>query len=150
MVMNVEVNVSKKNNIGAKTRQGIENYLKKGADKGVAVASDKVPVDRGAGGGLLSGIFSPEVEGDRVIWGIRDMKHARPIEFGTDPFYPPLKPLLEWSQRVSGGKGLGFYVARHKIPEEGIDSQPYIRPARKAQISWYKSHSASDFIQKEL
>ena len=150
MVINVSVNVSKIDNMGAKTRAGVLEYLKTGADKGVAVASDRVPVDRGAGGGLLSGIFEPEVENDRVVWGIRDMPHARPIEEGTGPFYPPIQPLLEWSQRVSGGKGLGFYVARHKIPEEGITASPYIKPGREAQLRWYRSHDASKWIDREF
>lgn len=150
MGFTVDVDIDKKNNIGPKLREGITEYLKKGADRGLAEASNKVPVDRGAGGGLLSQLFTPEVDGERVQWGIRDAPHARPIEFGTDPFRPPIKPLLEWSNRVSGGDGLGFYVALHKIPEEGISEQPFMRPAKEAQINWYRSHSVDAFISREL
>ena len=151
MVINVSVNVSKIDNMGAKTRAGVLEYLKTGADKGVAVASDRVPVDRGAGGGLLSGIFEPEVENDRVVWGIRDMPHARPIEEGTAPgHYPPLEPLQEWAQRIGKDKGFGWWVARVKIPEEGIEPQPYIAPGRDAQLRYYRSHDASDFIDRQF
>lgn len=150
MVINVSVNVSKVDNMGAKTREGVLEYLKTGADKGVAIASDRVPVDRGAGGGLLSGIFDPEIINGNVVWGVRGMPHARPIEEGTAPFHPPVRPLVEWAERVAGDPGLGYYVALHKIPEEGIDAQPYIAPGREAQIHWYRSHDASDFIDREL
>lgn len=149
MVINVSVNVSKIDNMGAKTRAGVIEYLKTGADKGVGVASDRVPVDRGAGGGLLSGIFEPEVENNRVVWGIRDMPHARPIEEGTGPFAPPYEPILDWAERVTGDRGFGFYV-HWKIRQEGIDAQPYMAPGREAQLRWYRSHSASDFIDREL
>ena len=150
MVISVDVDIDKTGNLGPKTRQAITKYLKKGADKGMAVSMDHVPVDRGAGGGLLSGFFEPEEVGDRVMWGIRDMPHARPIDEGTDPFYPPIEPLLEWSQRVAGDEGLGWYVARHKIPEEGITAQPYIDPGVEAQINWYRSHDIDEFLRREL
>jgi hypothetical protein len=98
---------------------------------------------------LQSG-FPPEWTSDGILrWGYR-ANHAKPQEFGTDPYYPPLQPLLEWSQRVSGAKGLGFYVARHKIPEEGIDAQPYARPGREKQSQWYRANDVGRFIEEEL
>lgn len=141
----VDINVDAE--AGQKIQNGVEKYLFAGADRGFAEMTDKAPVDRG---NLLKNMFSPEKEKERILHGVRDTSYARPMEFGTDPFYPPIKPLLEWSRRVSGGTGLGWYVARIKIPEEGIDAQPYARPARNKQISWYSSHSVREYIKDEL
>ena len=149
MVINVSVNVSKIDNMGAKTRAGVLEYLKTGADVGVGVASDRVPVDRGAGGGLLSGIFEPEVENDRVVWGIRSMPHARAIEEGTQAYWAPIDPLKEWAQRKGMDEGFAYYV-QWKIAQEGIEPQPYIAPGREAQLRYSRSHDASDFIDREL
>lgn len=149
-MLNVEVSVDVTQDMGPKTRAGIVKYLKKGGDKGAAVARDRVPVDRGAGGGLLSKIFDPVETDDGVVWGVSDAPHARPIEEGTAPFHPPVQPLVEWAQRVAGDPGLGYYVALHKIPEEGITAQPYVAPGVDAQRRWYRSHDASSYVRKEL
>lgn len=146
-MLSVDVSIDKIDNVGVKTREGMTKYFEKGADRGFAEAMDRAPVDRGE---LMRNMFSPTREKGEIKWGVRDTPYARPMEFGTEPFYPPLEPLLEWSQRVAGDTGLGYYVARVKIPEEGIDAQPYARPGRDAQIRWYRSHSPSDFVDREL
>ena len=87
---------------------------------------------------------------NQIRWGVRDTPYARPMEEGTAPFHPPLEPLLEWSQRVTGEKGLGYYVALHKIPTEGITAQPYIAPGVRSQVSWYDSHSPKKYIDREF
>ena len=57
--------------------------------------------------------------------------HAAPMEFGTDPFFPPPSELRGWARRVLGAddpESAAFLVAR-SISETGIDEQPYLRPA---------------------
>ena len=146
-MFSVKVDVDKMDNVGEKVEEGTNKYLMKGADRGFAEMTDKAPVDRG---NLLQNMFSPQKDRGRIVYGVRNVPYARAMEFGTEPFYPPVQPLLEWSERVSGGTGLGWYVARQKIPEEGIDAQPYARPAREKQVDWYRSHSVVDFIEREL
>jgi len=125
-------------------------WAKKGADKGFAVSQENVPQDRGAGGGLLGSGFQPEFTNSGVLrWGYR-ARQAKPMEFGTDPFHPPTKPLVEWAERVAGDPGLGYYVANEKIPTEGIDAQPYARPGQKAQENWYQSNPFSDQFEDNL
>jgi len=72
------------------------------------------------------------------------------MEEGTDPFYPPVKPLIEWSERVTGDPGLGYYVAKHKIPTEGIDAQPYLEPGAEAAVDWFNRNSVSSYIEGEF
>jgi hypothetical protein len=72
------------------------------------------------------------------------------MEFGTEPYYPPLQPLLEWSERVTGGKGLGYYVAREKIPNEGIDAHPYARPGAEKTKQYLKGNSFGEYLDNEL
>jgi hypothetical protein len=136
-------------NIGPKVQTGVENYLLDGAQAGQNFAMEVVPEDRGTLR-MSMAQFTPEIRNGEVIWGTQDVAHARPMEFGTDPFHPPLEPLLEWSKRVTGDEGLGYYVALHKIPNEGIDSQPYLRPGAEVQKEWYQTHNPSDYIEDEL
>jgi hypothetical protein len=51
------------------------------------------------------------------------------MEYGTPPFEPDTAPLVEWAERVANDPGLGYYLANVKIPQEGVDAQPYLRPA---------------------
>lgn len=115
--------------------------------KGFAVSLEHVPEDRGT---LRQSGFSPTQRDDgSIVFGYR-AGHAAPMEYGTDPFYPPVQPLLEWSKRVTGDTGLGWYVAKHKIPEEGIDAQPYMSPAADAVKEWLDSNSFGDYLEDEL
>jgi hypothetical protein len=149
MALEIDIDAEIADGIGPKVEQGVKEYLMDGADKGHAVAVDRAPVDRGT---LLQALssFPPTWVDGSVRYGVQDVPHARPMEFGTAPYYPPLEPLLEWSERVSGGKGLGFYVARVKIPSEGIDAQPYMRPGRDAQESWYGSHGVGEYLDEQF
>jgi len=65
------------------------------------------------------------------------------------PFLPT-RATLEWSRRVSGDEGLGWYVAREKIPKEGIDEQPYLRPSAEIAQEWLQSHDFSDYFEREF
>lgn len=122
-------------------RAEYRKWAKKGADKGFAFSQEVVPEDRGT---LRQSGFPPEFDQNDVLrWGYQ-ARQARPMEFGTEPFVPPLKPLVEWAERVAGDPGLGYYVAREKIPEEGIDAQPHVRPGRNVQKEWYQSHPFSE------
>ena len=146
MVINVSVNVSKIDNMGAKTRAGVLEYLKTGADRGFATYLDRMPVDRG---NMQQNSYSPEIDGERVRYGTRNIPYAEAIDEGTPAYTPPLTPLKEWGKRVLGSEEAGVAVW-HKIRERGIDPQPFSQPAREDQLRWYRSHSASEFIDREF
>lgn len=150
MAISVSIERTIDTDLPVNVRNGIRRYSQDGMQYGFSIAFEEAPEDRGAGGGLKAGMFEPEWRGDKLVWGVADKPHALPMEEGTDPFYPPVAPLIEWSERVSGDKGLGFYVAKHKIPEEGIDAQPYMEPGAEAAIDWFDRNSASDYISDEF
>jgi len=112
--------------------QAHRERLEQAGELGFAISQNEVPVDRGT---LKQSGFPPEFREDDLVFGYT-ADYAEPMEEGTDPFQPPIQPLLEWSQRVSGDTGLGYYVATQKIPEEGIDSQPYLAPAAERMRTW--------------
>jgi hypothetical protein len=102
MALNISLNQTVKKDAGPALRKGMRKYLEDGAAAGYAFAQEVVPEDRGAGGGLRGAMFAPDWDKTgNLRWGVQ-ANHAAPIEFGTQPFYPPLEPLLEWSERVSG------------------------------------------------
>jgi hypothetical protein len=146
-MISVDIDIDKIDNIGAKTRTGIIKYIKKGADRGFATYLDRMPVDRG---NMQQNSYSPEIDGDRVRYGTRNIPYAEAVDEGTAAFQPPVSPLVEWSKRVAGDPGLGYYVALHKIPTEGIEAQHFSRDAIQAQANWYQSHSVQSFLDREL
>ena len=148
-MIQIDVDIDVQDRIGSKAKRGVEKYLLDGAQVGQNRAMEEVAEDRGTLRMSLAQ-FVPELRGQEVVWGTQDAPHALPIERGTRGFYPPLQPLLEWSKRVTGDTGLGYYVARVKIPEEGIDANPFLEPGAEAQASWYSRKDISEYIQDEL
>jgi len=143
--LNIDHTISKHASESIHTAQ--KKRLKDGMDKGFAVSQDRAPEDRGT---LRQSGYQPTWKNDGSIeWGYR-ANHAMPMEKGTQPFQPPLQPLLEWSERVTGDKGLGFYVALHKIPESGIDAQPFAAPGAEATKDFLSSNSFKRYLDREL
>jgi len=144
--VNVSANITE--DIAGLTRDGLFRFLRDGAQRGQAVAMEEVPQDRG---GLMHDMaqFVPEDRGDRVVWGVSDKPYALAIEEGTEPYWPPIQPLIEWANRVGGDDSLGYYV-QWKIAQEGIDEQPYLQPGAEAQADWYSSHDPASYVEDNL
>lgn len=98
-----------------------------------AAAKQNAPKDLG-GAGLAGSIRAVVESVSATVVEIRlgaAADHAAPMEFGTDPFFPPPDELRGWARRVLGAddpESAAFLVAR-EISETGIDEQPYLRPA---------------------
>jgi hypothetical protein len=45
---------------------------------------------------------------------------------------------------------LGWYVARVKIPEEGIEAKGFANEGRDRQANWYKSNPLGPYLEREL
>jgi hypothetical protein len=105
--------------------QSHRDRIKEAAELGYSVSQERVPVDEGT---LQSSGFKPERRDEDVVFGYT-AAHAEAMEYGTPPKEVPTAPLVEWAERVANDPGLGYYVANVKIPTEGVDSQPYLRPA---------------------
>jgi hypothetical protein len=111
--------------------------LKDAGDRGFAFSQEVVPHDTG---GLKQSGFGPEFRGDDMVIGYAG-RQAAPMEFGTDPGHtPPVEPLVRWAQRIGKDAGFGVWVATEKIPSEGVDAQPYLRPAANVMKQYLDTH----------
>jgi hypothetical protein len=146
MVISIETDIETNKDASGAVYRAQRKRMKDGAQYGLNHAVEKAPEDRGT---LTQDLIDPEWRGDTLIWGF-GANHAKPVNFGTEAYYPPVKPLLEWSERVTGDTGLGWYVAKVKIPTEGIEGQHFAEEGRQKQIQWYKSNPLSDYLDREL
>jgi HK97 gp10 family phage protein len=73
------------------------------------------------------------------VVGVKDrIRHARPVEFGSRPHFPPIQaltgreePLDRWVRlKLGAGPGAAYAIAR-KIARRGTKAQPYLIPAFK-------------------
>ncbi len=60
---------------------------------------------------------------------ISTLDYAIPIQRGTKPFSPPIKPLKVWVKKQLGEPTNVAYAVRSKIESFGIDANPYITRA---------------------
>lgn len=169
MALNVEVNIDKVDNFGAKAIEGVRRYLEEGADYGRQFTLYKVPKDKST---LFQSIaqYEPTWDGDELKWGTQDVPYAAAQEFGTDPYTPPLEPLLRWADRnmsspVSADTileeleedGWSPAIFRHpgaavwsKIRSEGIEGKFFLTEGKARQEQWYRKHDAGEWIDREL
>lgn len=145
MALNVDLDVNVSKDASSAIRRAQRKRIKDSADVGSAVAQEHAPEDRGT---LKQNRIDPEWRGESLVWGY-DSEYARPQEFGTSPYWAPIKPLVEWAERVSGDPGLGYYV-QQKIADEGIEEKRFVRRGRDRQVSWLKSNTLSDYLEREL
>jgi len=74
-------------------------------------------------------------------------KHSEALEFGTRPFYAPIKPLKEWAARKTGDEDLGYAVQK-KIAKKGITAQPFMRPAiREVENFWFQKFANEERVR---
>ena len=117
--------------------QAHKKRMKDAADLGFSVSQEEVPVERGT---LKETGFGPEWRGDTLVFGYQ-AREAAPMEYGTEPGHtPPLAPLQRWAERIGKDAGFGTYVATVKIPQEGVDAQPYLAPAAARMGPWLDNH----------
>lgn len=72
--------------------------------------------------------------------------YSEAMEYGTRPFWAPIKPLLEWSKRQLGDESAA-YAVQAKIAKVGIRAHPYMRPAyHQVQNYWVSYYAAREGI----
>lgn len=98
------------------------------------IAIDKAPVDLG---GLRESItVFPQILSDQYVLRV-NQSYASSLEYGSRPYYAPIKPLKDWASRKLGREEIA-YAVRAKIAREGIQAQPFLRPAFfQVQNYWY-------------
>lgn len=143
------INVSTDRTISKNASSGVKRAHRKrmedAADRGFAESQEKAPVDRGT---LLQSGYTPTWDGETLHWGYR-ANHAMPMEYGTDPYWAPIQPLLEWADRVLGERSAGYAIQK-KIAKHGIDAQPYARPGAEAQERFLKSNEFGKYLGREF
>ncbi|QAS68860.1 HK97 gp10-like/Mu G-like tail completion protein [Haloferax tailed virus 1] len=116
--------------------QAHRKRVKDAADLGWSVSQEEVPVDTGK---LKQSGFPPEFRGEDVVFGYQ-ADHAEAMEKGTPPMEVPIEPLERWGERIGKGADFGRWVAEVKIPEKGVNAQPYLRPSAERMRPWLDNH----------
>jgi len=124
----------------------LDEYYTEALARGFAVSQNEAPEDRGQ---LRRSGFPPEQRGENTVAFGYTAPYAAAQEFGTDPFTPPIKPLLEWGERVAGSEDFGAAVW-HKIREEGIDEKRYMRDGAQATQEWLDAHEFGNWLEDEF
>jgi len=123
--------------------EGVINWLTTAGDVGFNESQRKVPEDRGQLG--QSG-YPPTEHDGAVVWGYAGLPYIAAQEYGTDPFTPPLEPLVEWGNRVGADGGAVW----HKIRQEGIDEKRFIRDGVDRQREWMNSNPPDRWLDRTV
>lgn len=142
MGANVDVTIDRATLIGVKEAQ--QQRLLDSADVGFAISQERVPVDRGT---LQQTALEPQIYNGDIVWGYT-RPYADDVEFGTEPYRPPLADLEAWGKRVAGSEEFGRKVWS-KIAQEGQSEQPYVRPGITRQKEWLKRHGIDEYLNNE-
>lgn len=134
-MLSVETKVQNETELADETLSDVRELLMDAASVGFAHSQELVPQDRGT---LLQTAFPPEFRGEDIMYGYTQ-PYAESMEFGTQPYWPPIQPLREWARRVGLPEGVE-YAVQAKIAEVGIDEQPYLRPSVKRMKRYLRSH----------
>lgn len=128
MTLNVSVKAKARDLEGAVT-ETVNETMEDAADRGFGVSQEKVPSDTSM---LMFSGVPPQRRSDGAWeWGY-NAPHARPVEHGSVPHYPPIEPLKGWARRVLGDESAA-YAVQQKIGKYGTKPQPFVRPGREAQ-----------------
>ena len=97
--------------------------------------AENAPVDMGQLRSDLHYVVEAVAEAILIVRFGSNVDHAEPMEYGTDPFFPPPDELRGWAGRVLGDESLAFVVAR-SIAERGIEAREYLADALESEWSW--------------
>ena len=149
----------------AKYDRAIRKKLQDGMEFGMNVAHEKAPEDRGT---MKASRIDPEWRGNTLVAGYAS-PYAEAQEFGTEPFTPPLQPLLEWGDRVfntersanevlqdleENGWHPGIFAhpgaaVWSKIRENGIQEKRFLRDGSDAAKDYLQGHDTSQYFDRE-
>lgn len=144
MVVSVEIDLNNRKPTKA-VLKAHRKRLQDSAAKGSAVGQEHAPEDRGQ---LRQNRIDPEWRGDTLVWGW-DSPYAAAQNDGTEPFWAPAKPLVEWAERHGKDPGFGYYV-QWKIAQEGIEPKLFAQEGAQAQKRWLQTNGFGDYIERYL
>ena len=118
----IDYNLSEAKSIVQKKMQTI---LMKSMFKMEELAIDKAPFDIGELREKIT--LFPELLSNEYILTSK-AHHSEAMEYGTKPYWVPIKPLKEWAGRKLGDPNIG-YAVQQSIAKKGIRAQPFMRPS---------------------
>lgn len=126
----------------AETYEKFKRILQRSMFKMEEITIKKAPHDRG---GLRQQIsVTPEILADKYVLSSKAAQ-SEALEYGSRPFYAPIKPLIGWAKRKGGDEGMA-YAVRAKIAKEGITAQPFMRPAfYEVKTFWLDQFAKDEF-----
>lgn len=128
-MIEIGTNVAEFHDTSGSIEDATQEHMEEAARVGFQESQRLVPKD--TGGLMMSGVPPHRRQDGSIVWAY-DAPHALPVEYGSVPHYPPIKPLLKWARRVLGDESAA-YAVQQKIGEEGTQPQPYVRPAFREQ-----------------
>jgi len=106
-------------------KEKFQTILMKSMFKMEELAIDKAPFDVGELREKIT--LFPEILANEYKLSSK-AKHSEAMEYGTVPFWAPIKPLKEWARRKLHDEGAAYAIQK-SIAKHGIRAQPFMRPA---------------------
>jgi len=127
------------------------NRQMEAASTGFSVMQDLMgdrAYDRGQ---MYQDAFPPKKREGRIVYGVGGTSAAYGLaqEEGTEPFTPPLQPLLEWGERQLGSKDAGA-AAWQTIREEGIEEKAFMKDSLDVVGEVLNGAEIEDYINEEI
>lgn len=120
--------------------EAVNSKLDEIADFIFSTSQDNIVIQGISDQGILlqSGNVEREFLHKKIVYSAA---HSKPIEFGSEPHMPPVKPLKGWSKRKlrKTGKEINSvaWAVAMKIKKEGTNPQPFLRPALEQAVVKY-------------
>jgi len=143
-MLGIDVSADSPRDAADAIRDGTIEAIHDAAQAGFAESQAQVPRARGelkASGSLLR-------RRDGATFGYR-AEHARYVEGGTAPHWPPIAPLKEWSRIVLGDEDAAYAVQR-KIADKGTPAQPFVRPGFEVAVRELERRGVERIIRGKL
>lgn len=144
-MLSTRITATVTDDVDRKVGAGIREGIRRAASEGFTVSQEHVPTDQGA---LLKSGIPPTWTGDTLVWGY-SAAYAEFVEDGTEPHWPPIKPLKGWARRVLGDEQAA-YAVQATIAEHGTPAQPFVEPGVDAMIQELRQRGLSPFIDEEI
>gem|GEM_PF-1679022 len=129
------------------TKDKIKKILMKSMFKMEELSVDKAPVDQSY---LRQNItLFPQILAAKYYL-VSKALYSAAMEYGTRPYYAPIKPLAEWAKRKLGDESLA-YAIQAKIAREGITAQPFMRPSfHEVSTYWVYEFAKQEFKNSSI
>jgi len=127
------------------------NRQMEAASTGFSIMQENIAQDATDRGTMGQDAFPPEQREGRIVYGIGGTSAAYGLaqEEGTEPFTPPIQPLLDWGERKFGSEDIGA-AAWQTIREEGIKEKAFMKDSLDVVGEVLNGAEIEDYINEEI